>query len=84
MTFPGFCPSGTRFGWTSFECIPTAFSLSSLLEEKIIPELPASSSRSSSMTSALTVGAVLLGMAAAVAIGVAAANADPTKETKTP
>lgn len=83
MTFPGFCPSGTRFGWTSFECIPTAFSLSSLLEEKIIPELPASS-RSSSMTSALTVGAVLLGVAAAVAIGVAAANADTTKETKTP
>lgn len=86
MTFPGFCPSGTRFGWTSFECVPTAFSLPSLLEEKLTPmsEPPSTPAEgaptSSSMPSVLAIGGLLLGMVAAAAIGVAAANADVTKD----
>lgn len=73
MTFPGFCPQGTRFGWTSLDCVPTAFSLPSLLEEKFSPmsEPPESTSP---MKPALVVGGLLLAMAAAAAVGVAAAN----------
>lgn len=83
MNFPGFCPSGTRFGWSSLECIPTAFSLPSLLEEKLSPlsEPPATSTSSSTV---LTVAGLLLGMAAAAAIGVAAANATADKKEQTP
>jgi hypothetical protein len=88
VTFPGLCPSGTRFGWTSFECVPTAFSLPSLLEDRFssMSEPPAPTAEvpaTSSSTSVLAVGGLLLGMVAAAAIGIAVANAD-TRKTKTP
>lgn len=85
MTFPGFCPSGTRFGWTSFECIPTAFSLPSLLEEKAIPmsEPPSSTtSPTSSARTVMAVGGLFIAMAAAVSIGVAVANRTDKKDPR--
>lgn len=87
MTFPGFCPSGTRFGWTSFECIPTAFSLPSLLEDKPSPmsEPPTTTPAAapSSGGTALAVGGFVLAMAAAAAVGIAAANASAEKKAST-
>ena len=85
MTLPAFCPSGTRFGWTSFECIPTAFSLPSLLEDRPSPmsEPPSSTpAPTSSARTVMAVGGLLVAMAAAVSIGVAVANRTDKKDPR--